>query len=98
MLDREVADEVRIAASRDLVRLAWSFQATIAQRPTSAEHRARHNPGAAQKILRLHRLAPGPLQFDDAHCAGPARHGETVVEHGPGRAVALGLRGAQDLD
>src|SRR5271165_220577 len=66
--------------------------------PVSAEDRSGRNFSAAQKLLRLHRLAAGALELEDAHRASAARHCEVIVEHGAGRALALALGRSQNLD
>src|SRR6266567_3198013 len=53
---------------------------------------------AAQKLLRLHRLLAGALQFENSDRAVLAGKGEMIVEHFARGARSIGYRAAQDFD
>src|SRR5262249_28285878 len=64
---------------------------------TSMQDGTGRNARAAQVLVCRHRPLAGRLQAEDTDRAVAACDRELVVEHGAGRARAVGLRGAQHL-
>jgi len=63
-----------------------------------AQLRAARDRRAAKKLIRVHWLPAGTLQFEEPDRAVAASHGQCVVKNPTGLAGAVSLGGAENLD
>ena len=65
---------------------------------TSSQNGAARNRCAAQEFVRLHRVLPGALQFNNTQSAIAAGNRQGAIEHSARRTGPLAFGRAQNLD